>query len=255
MELAKIRNKAKIQEALVPEEGYSNQDGELFSDQIEPLLPEPLQVADDLFKPEPPADSFFKSVSPKTPEHAVPFDPLSLVLAGREHDRLASDNIASSEPDKEVISSDSPVMFLEEFLCFNLANEEYGVNIMEIKEIIKLRELTDVPRTPSFIEGVISLRGVIVPVFNMRKRFGISSGFDKVQERIIIVRYADGLHGLRVDRVTDVVKLPMDLREGVPAILEGVAREFVSGIGRTGKRMIILLDISRVVDTSLGEVY
>ncbi len=253
MELAKIRNKARLQEAVVPEDECCNQDCQ-FSGQAEPSLPEPSTLPDDLFEPEPPAEVSVKSVSKKTAELVLPFDPLSLILAGREHDRFASGNIVSPESERRQLSSNSPELISEEFLCFTLANEEYGVNIMDIKEIIKLRELTDVPRTPNFIEGVISLRGVIVPVFNMRRRFGMSSEFDKVQERIIIVRYADGLHGLRVDRVTDVVKLPIEGREGVPAILEGVSREFVSGIGRTGKRMIILLDISRVVDSSLGEV-
>ena len=142
----------------------------------------------------------------------------------------------------------------EEFLCFRLGDEEYGVNIMEIKEIIKPRELTEVPRAPDFVDGVLSLRGAIVPVFTMRMRLGMPLEHDASQERIVIVRCNDGLYGLRVDRVTDVVKIAKGDREATPAVLEGIAREFVAGIGRAGKRMLIILDIRTVVDTALGEV-
>ena len=149
----------------------------------------------------------------------------------------------------EPVSQEEP---FSEFLCFKLGEEEYGVNIMEIKEIIKPRELTEVPRISSFIDGVISLRGVIVPVFNMRKRIQLPEG-GQLQERVIIVRSAEELYGLRVDRVTDVVKIFDADREPTPAILDGVARDFVAGIGRNGSRMVILLDIMRVVDSTLGE--
>jgi purine-binding chemotaxis protein CheW len=173
-------------------------------------------------------------------------------MAGREYDRTVS-GAADLEPEQETQPVASEVVF-EEFLCFRLGDEEYGINIMEIKEIIKPRELTEVPRTPGFVDGVLSLRGVIVPVFTMRKRLGMTLDYDGSQERIVIVRCGDGLHGLRVDRVTDVVKIAKTDREATPSMLEGVAREFVSGIGRTGKRMLIILDICKVVDTALGEV-
>jgi len=101
---------------------------------------------------------------------------------------------------------------------------------------------------------VLSLRGVIVPVFMLRKRLGMSLEYEGNQERIIIVRSGDGLYGLRVDRVIDVIRIGQENREAAPSVLEGAAREFVAGIGRTGSRMVIVLDIGKVIDTALEEV-
>ncbi len=253
MELAKIRTKSR-------QEAARGQGGTTLSESLQSRTdseaPPALSLADDL-----PDDLFdlpaglvsFPGPASVRPSVPVPrFDPLTKILAGRYHDRVAADE-ADELSGKQAHTEASGLVY-EEFLCFRLGDEEYGINIMEIKEIIKPRELTEVPRTPDFVDGVLSLRGVIVPVFAMRKRLGMQPDHDSGQERIIIVRCGEGLHGLRVDRVTDVVKIAAGAREATPSVLEGVAREFVSGIGRTGNRMVILLDICKVVDATLGEV-
>ncbi|SJZ96899.1 purine-binding chemotaxis protein CheW [Trichlorobacter thiogenes] len=250
MELAKIRNKAQqavatepVQEAVAIEPATAQPD--------EPSPPA-LSLPDNLLDIQPTMLSF-PGPAPVRPAPAEShFDPLARILAGREQDCAVTGSADAALVHEQ--QSTVPEVAFEEFLCFRLGDEEYGINIMEIKEIIKPRELTEVPRTPGFVDGVLSLRGVIVPVFTMRKRLGMSLEYDGSQERIVIVRCGDGLHGLRVDRVTDVVKISKTDREVTPAVLEGVAREFVSGIGRSGKRMLIILDICKVVDTALGEV-
>ncbi|MDK9717199.1 MAG: chemotaxis protein CheW [Trichlorobacter sp.] len=253
MELAKIRNKAR-QEATseAPAQAAPLEEPAVAGVFEEPLPKQAVSLPDSLFDLQPPVVSFPSPVSFRPEQPELRFDPLAKILAGREYDR-AVNGAVNLEPEQET----QPVSFevdFEEFLCFRLGDEEYGINIMEIKEIIKPRELTEVPRAPGFVDGVLSLRGVIVPVFTMRKRLGMTLDYDGSQERIVIVRSGDGLHGLRVDRVTDVVKISKTDREATPSVLEGVAREFVSGIGRTGKRMLIILDICKVVDTALGEV-
>ena len=123
---------------------------------------------------------------------------------------------------------------------------------MEIKELIKPRELTEVPRAPHFVDGIISLRGMIVPVIDLRKRLGLHSQRPTAQQRIVIVRQRSGFSGLRVDSVTGVVRIADHRREAAPAALEGIDREFVAGIGRADNRMVILLDIQNVADLELA---
>lgn len=254
MELAKIRNKAR-QEATLEPSAYAaplEKEPAVAGGTEDPSPPPAVALPDCLLDLQSTLVAFPGPAAVRPEQTELRFDPLAKILAGREHDRTVS-GAADEEPEQEKQPVASEVDF-EEFLCFRLGDEEYGINIMEIKEIIKPRELTEVPRTPGFVDGVLSLRGVIVPVFTMRKRLGMTLDYDGSQERIVIVRCGDGLHGLRVDRVTDVVKIAKTDREATPSVLEGVAREFVSGIGRAGKRMLIILDICKVVDTALGEV-
>lgn len=252
MELAKIRNKARQASTATEMQGAVQLEPTASAVQEETVLPaQPL--TDDLFVQHSELGLPLGPVPVSPGIAAQRFDPLAVILSGRERDREGG-RVREEHVEHELQLA-APEQEYEEFLCFRLGSEEYGVNIMEIKEIIKPRELTDVPRMPQYVDGVLSLRGVIVPVFTMRRRLAMSMEYDRSQERIIIVRCDDGLHGLRVDRVTDVVRISNEHREATPAVLEGVAREFVAGIGRSGNRMVIILDITKVIDTALGEGY
>lgn len=248
MELAKIRNKAR-QEAVGGEQ--QEEAKPVTATELPPeSAPSALSLPDDFFQPESPR--VFPETRTARPAALVhKFDPLAVILAGRTADH-EGERQREEDHEQEALADVVDAEY-EEFLCFRLGSEEYGVNIMEIKEIIKPRELTEVPRMPRYVDGVLSLRGVIVPVFTMRQRLAMPLEYERSQERIVIVRSGEGLHGLRVDRVTDVVRIFAEQREPTPAVLEGVSREFVSGIGRSGSRMIILLDIAKVVDTALNE--
>jgi purine-binding chemotaxis protein CheW len=180
-------------------------------------------------------------------EHWFGFDPLAVLLAGRE--------AAASAEETEVAIAAQPLLSDEEFqelLCFKVASERYAVNIMEIKEIIKPREVTEVPRVPPFIAGVLSLRGIIIPVFNMRKRLGHNGGQVAGKERIIVVRKGEEFCGIQVDEVTQVVRIAADTIEQPPAVLEGIDRDFVAGIGRFDAQMLILLNLENVLDLNLS---
>lgn len=240
MELAKIRNKAK------QEEGST---AAVSPAADEPAVPPALALPDDLLDGAGGEVSFPGPTSPVTSPSSVRFDPLAVIMAGRQADQLA---IAPSD------SSDQPLALAagdeqyQEFLCFLLGSEEYGVNIMEIKELIKPRELTEVPRAPDFVDGIISLRGMIVPVIDLRKRLGLYSRRPTNQERVVIVRHRNSFCGLRVDTVTGVVRIFEHRREATPAALEGIDRDFVAGIGRCDDRMVILLDVQNVADVGLA---
>ena len=135
-----------------------------------------------------------------------------------------------------------------EYLAFLLANEEYAVKVEDIKEIIRRQSITTVPRTPGFVLGIISLRGVILPVFDIKKRLGLEGGAtSRKTSRIIVVADKYGLQGIMVDKVTGVVKLKGSAIEPPPAIIGGVEAEYLQGLGRIGDRLLILFNTDKVL--------
>jgi len=176
-----------------------------------------------------------------------PFDPIAELLAGRE--------LAGSEDEEELsalIEGAASLDRIEEYLCFRVADENYAINIMAIKEIIKPREVTEVPRVPSYVLGVISLRGVIIPIYDMRRRLGLDDVPGGNRRRILVVRHREGVAGILVDQVSHVVKLGAADEEQPPAVLDGAGREFVQGIGHHDGSMLILLDLDKILDMSLS---
>jgi purine-binding chemotaxis protein CheW len=173
-----------------------------------------------------------------TPER---FDPAAAILNGRHSAQLADEVGRQEEQGAEAL----------ELLCFRVAHEEYALSILDIKEIIKPREVTEVPRVPSFVRGILSLRGIIIPVFDMRVRLGLAGAPHSERERIVVVKRQNGFCGVLVDEVVQVVRIPHGGIEPPPVVLEGIDREFVQGIGRVGGRMLILLDMEKVLDVGL----
>ncbi len=182
----------------------------------------------------------------ETEKLPITFDPLAILLAGRRAAACSSDNIPAPLADQEAVERLSL-----KYISFRVSTEEYAINLLDIKEIIKLREITEVPHAPVFLKGIISLRGIIVPVFDMCARLGFARSTPTGKERIIIVRKMDGCCGLLVDEVFQVVKLEQQPIESPPTVLEGTNREFISGIGRHGDHMLILMDLEKIMDVAL----
>lgn len=172
------------------------------------------------------------------------YDPLAILLAGRQAAEEGSDLPVEEELGR---SSDE----VEEYLCFKVADEEYALSIMAIKEIIKPREVTEVPRMPRFVTGVISLRGIIIPIMDMRLRLSLAVGEATGRERILVLKTSNGLCGVLVDEVIQVVRIGGSAIEGPPTILDGVDREFVMGLGRFDNRMLILLNLETILDLNV----
>jgi purine-binding chemotaxis protein CheW len=245
MDLAKIRTKAR-QEGVVQATDEPADRQPLLRDTV---VPPASVLSDDLPEGAGAGLAVPESAQIRSAAPPVRFDPLAVILAGRQADQLAPEADLPSPDESSTVASEDAY---QEFLCFLLGDEEYGVNIMEIKELIKPRELTEVPRAPHFVDGIISLRGVIVPVIDLRKRLGLHGQRPTAQQRIIIVRQREGYSGLKVDSVTGVVRIADCRREATPAALEGIDREFVAGIGRSDNRMVILLDVWNVADLELS---
>jgi purine-binding chemotaxis protein CheW len=173
------------------------------------------------------------------------FDPFALLLAGREAAGVNDDMAVLPLQEEEAAAGE-----YTQFLCFNIAGEEYAVNILDIKEIVKPREVTEVPRAPRFVSGILSLRGLIIPVFDMHLRLGLPKGEPTGRERIVVVKKGEDFCGLAVDRVVKVVKIAHKSLEQAPTVLDSIDREFVSGLGRYEGRIFILLDLANVLDMS-----
>lgn len=172
---------------------------------------------------------------------------LDLLFTATEEFALSTDG-----PSDEIV--ESPVDIREQasrqYLAFNLDDEEYALDIKQISEIIKVREFTDIPRAPGFILGIISLRGVVVPVFDLRCRLNLGVSEIMSTTRIVVCQHEDVSVGLLVDSINQVVNLNDDEVEPPPGVLSGLDREMVSGLGRYQGRMIILLNIESVLDVA-----
>lgn len=137
------------------------------------------------------------------------------------------------------------------FLTFSLGQEEYGLDITHIREIIKPREITDIPRVPGFLLGIISLRGSIIPIFDLKSRLKLGSGSMTPEARIVVCFHGQRTAGLLVDRITQVVSLPATKIEPPPAVLSGLDRDLVEGVGRHDGKMMILLQMASVLNAEL----
>ncbi len=140
---------------------------------------------------------------------------------------------------------------MREWLTFSLGKEDYALDIEGIHEIIKLREITDIPRVPDFILGIISLRGIIVPIFDLKKRLKLGSAEFSTSSRIIVCQLEERTVGLLVDRINQVVRISEDGIEPPPGILTGLDRDLVDGVGRHDGLMMILLNLKHVLDPKI----
>ncbi len=135
----------------------------------------------------------------------------------------------------------------EQLVVFQLAGETYGVDISSVHEIIRMQAITEVPRTPEFVEGVINLRGRIVPVIDLHKRFGLPAEEQTQNSRIMVVEVNGVTVGMIVDSVSEVLRLPKANIEPPPPVLSGVDVAYLRGVGKWQEQLIILLDLDKVL--------
>jgi purine-binding chemotaxis protein CheW len=135
---------------------------------------------------------------------------------------------------------------LLQLVIFKIGEEEFGVEITRVKEIIRLQPITRIPRTPDFLEGVINLRGKIIPVVDLRRRLGLPPKEPDKKTRIIVIEEEDRMVGFLVDAVTEVLRIPDQTTELPPNLKTGIDRSFITSIGILDKRLIILLDLNKV---------
>ncbi|MCX8063078.1 MAG: chemotaxis protein CheW [Anaerolineales bacterium] len=145
-----------------------------------------------------------------------------------------------------------------QLVVFELAKEHYGVDIAAVESIIKMQPITAVPQAPSFVEGITNLRGSVLPVMDLRKRFGLmqkDQGAESARdEKRIVVVSMDGMKiGMIVDAVSEVLRIQDEVIEPPPPIVTTINSAFITGIAKVGERLIILLDLAKVLTLSEKE--
>jgi len=130
-----------------------------------------------------------------------------------------------------------------QLVTFTLEKEEYAVNILNVQEINRITEITKVPNAPDYVEGVINLRGKVIPVIKLRKKFGLDNKDTDDSSRVIIMDIQGITYGLVVDSVSEVLRMPSDIVEPPPPMASSMSSMFIKGIAKLENRLIILIDI------------
>jgi len=140
----------------------------------------------------------------------------------------------------------------QQLVTFQAAGEEYAIEIMNVQEIIRITEISRIPKAPPFIEGVVALRNQLLPIVNLRKRFGLTTVALDDDSRVIVVKLGGVITGLQVDAVSEVLSVPKTAFEAPPPILSAGEASHLQGVAKLedGKRLIMLLDIQQVLSTT-----
>jgi purine-binding chemotaxis protein CheW len=135
------------------------------------------------------------------------------------------------------------------YLTFVLGTEEYGIEILKVREIIGIMDITSVPQTPDYMKGVINLRGKVIPVIDLRLKFSMTEQEHTQETCTIVVEVNDSLIGIIVDTVSEVVDVGSEEIEDTPQLGQGIDTDFITGLGKVKGKIIILLDIEKVMST------
>jgi purine-binding chemotaxis protein CheW len=136
-----------------------------------------------------------------------------------------------------------------QLVVFRLDVEEYGVEILETQEIIELEGLTRVPNSPEFVEGIINLRGEIIPIIDLKKRFSLDLKVNKIEEqRIVVVEVDDNKVGMIVDEVKEVLNISEEQISPPPKIAGGIDKKYLEGVVKFEDRLLVLLNLTKILD-------
>jgi purine-binding chemotaxis protein CheW len=141
-------------------------------------------------------------------------------------------------------------VYTKQFVVFRLDNEEYGIDILRVREIKEMMAMTRVPKAAPYVTGVVNLRGDVIPVISLRKKFNLPQTDEDTENRIIIVSVDDITVGLIVDTSSEVIEISSSDIEDAPAIAGSIDPGSINGVGKVGERIIILLDIVKIVTNS-----
>jgi purine-binding chemotaxis protein CheW len=143
---------------------------------------------------------------------------------------------------------------LIQLVTFSIGEEEFGVDILKVQEIIRMMGITKVPKAPNFVEGVINLRGNVIPIVDLRKRFGLDAREHDKHTRIIVIEINSTIVGFIVDAVSEVLRIPAGTVEPPPPVVAGFDSEYISGVGKLEDRLLILLDLNRLLSSEEVDV-
>jgi len=140
---------------------------------------------------------------------------------------------------------------VKQLISFLVGAEEYGLEVLRVKEVIRLRQITWLPKAPSCVKGIINLRGDVIPIVDLRERFGLAAQQQTAMTRVIVVE-VEGTHvGMVVDSASQVLRVPVDQFEQPPMMIGEGAKDFVKEVAKLGDRLIIMIDVDRILSTKM----
>lgn len=161
---------------------------------------------------------------------------------------IISENVVSEN--ELVKTDDTNHGELIQLVSFDLDQEEYGVDVLKVREIIRMPNVTRVPNTPHYVEGVINLRGKVVPIISMRKKFGLTEAETDKQTRIMVMDVEGELRGFIVDAVSEVIRISgSEIQPSPTVVAGGIDQECIGGVINRAERLLVLLDLEKMVST------
>lgn len=136
-----------------------------------------------------------------------------------------------------------------QLVSFKIGNEEFGVDILRVQEINRMMEITKVPNAPDFVDGVVNLRGRIIPVVDLRTRLGMPRAEHDSKTRIVVVDLDGKTVGFIVDEVSEVLRIPKNITEPPPDMVAGIEADYITAVGKLEDRLLILLELERILST------
>lgn len=136
---------------------------------------------------------------------------------------------------------------LLQLVSFKIGEEEFGVDILKVQEINRMLQITKVPNSPEFVDGVINLRGRVIPVIDLRIKLGLPKKEHTKNTRIVVVELSGKTVGFIVDEVSEVLRIPKDITETPPEMVGSINSEFITSIGKLDDRLLILLDLEKIL--------
>ncbi|WP_418791583.1 chemotaxis protein CheW [Phosphitispora sp. TUW77] len=141
-----------------------------------------------------------------------------------------------------------------QYVVFLLGKEVFGVEINKVKEIIVYQETTKIPGSGDFIDGIINLRGYVIPIFSLKRKFGFTETECTKRTRIVVVEAGDNLVGIEVDGVSEVIMIPGNVIEKPSTIISGIDSNYISGIAKMEDNLITLLDLEKVIGNNIAQL-
>ena len=136
---------------------------------------------------------------------------------------------------------------LLQLVTFGIGEEEFGIDILKVQEIIRTMAITKVPNSPSYVEGVINLRGKVIPVIDLRSRFNMEYRAHDSHTRIIVIELHGMIIGFVVDEVSEVLRIQSNTVKPPPPVVSGIESEYIKGVGKLDDRLLILLDLEKLI--------
>jgi purine-binding chemotaxis protein CheW len=137
---------------------------------------------------------------------------------------------------------------LLQLVSFKIGDEEFGIDIFNVKEINRMVNITKMPNTPDYVEGIINLRGKVIPVIDLRTKLGMPKKDSDKDTRIVVAEIEGRTLGFLVDAVNEVLRIPRNITEAPPEITTSVNSEYITAVGKLDDRLLTLLDLKKVLD-------